>query len=342
MAKLGADQIIRSGLQSIRQQVDVSIFREKRVLVAGGAGFLGSWLCDLLVSADAKVHCIDNLSTGLADNIQHLISRRGFTFTKSDVTQTDFKDAKYDLIFHFASRASPEEYQQHPIQTLLANSIGTQNMLEIGRRSGATVVYASSSEVYGDSRVLPTPDTYCGYVNPVGVRSCYDEGKRFGEALCMAYRRSHGLDVRIIRIFNTFGPRIREDGAYGRALSRFVAQSLKRDNLTVYGNGSQTRSFCYVSDTLGGILKIASNEAAKGEVFNIGSSNEITILELAHKINSLVGSKSKIDYKPLPSDDPARRCPDTSKAKQLLGWEPVIGLDDALKITVEWFRIESG
>ena len=341
MSQIGAGQIIESDLKRIHQQVDMSCFRAKRILVAGGAGFLGTWLCDLLVLSGAFVECVDNLSTGLFDNIRHLIGHRDFTFTESDVTQTEFEDKRYDLIFHLASRASPEEYQQYPVQTLLANSSGTWNLLELAKRSHATTVYASSSEVYGDSQVLPTPETYWGWVNPIGVRSCYDEGKRFGEALCMAYKRGNAMDVRIIRIFNTFGPRIREDGAYGRAVSRFISQALKGNDITVYGDGNQTRSFCYVTDTLSGILRVASNETARGEVLNIGNPQETRILEIAQRINKLAGDNSRISYKPLPPDDPVRRCPDISKAKRLLGWEPVIPLDDALKRTVEWFTLRS-
>lgn len=335
------DRIIGSDLQEVRQQLSETDFLSRRVLVTGGAGFVGSWLCDLLVSANATVHCIDDLSTGLEDNINHLLGAKNFTFAKTDVTQPGLKDEKYDLILHLASRASPEEYQQHPIQTLLANSVGTWNMLELARKNDATMLYTSSSEVYGDCQVIPTPETYWGRVNPIGVRSCYDEGKRFGEALCMAYQRSNGLDVRIIRIFNTFGPRIREDGAHGRAVSRFIAQALKGHDITVYGDGTQTRSFCYVTDTLTGILKVIAADEAKGEVFNIGNPYEMSILELARKVNQLAGNKSKIVHKPLPPDDPVRRCPDISKAKQLLDWEPKIGLDDALKKTIEWFRLKT-
>lgn len=335
------DHIIGSDLQEVEQQLSQTGFPSRRVLVTGGAGFVGSWVCDLVVRANAFVHCIDNLSTGLEDNINHLLGAKNFTFAERDVTHPDSKDEQYDLILHLASRASAEEYQKHPIQTLLANSVGTWNMLELARKNDATMLYTSSSEVYGDCQVIPTPETHWGRVNPIGVRSCYDEGKRFGEALCMAYQRSHGLDVRIIRIFNTFGPRIREDGTYGRAVSRFIAQALKGHDITVYGDGTQTRSFCYVTDTLTGILKVITADEAKGEVFNIGNPYEMSILELARKVNELAGNKSKIVHKSLPSDDPIRRCPDISKAKQLLGWEPKIGLDDALKKTIEWFRLKT-
>lgn len=339
--KVLIDHVVGSDLQSLEQQLDKSVFRSKRVLVAGGAGFIGSWLCDMLVSANALVHCIDNLSTGLSENIDHLSSLKNFKFTQLDVTQFDLNE-DCDLVFHLASRASPSEYQQYPVQTLLANSIGTRNMLELVRKNDATLLYASSSEVYGDAQVVPTPETYWGVVNPIGVRSCYDEGKRFGEALCMAYQRSHGLDIRIARIFNTFGPRIRADGAYGRVVSRFIQQALARHDITVYGNGGQTRSLCYITDTLSGLSKMASTDSARGEIFNIGNPHEISISDLAQRILELTGSDSKIAYEHLPPDDPVRRCPDISKAKHVLGWEPEASLDDALKKTIEWFRFRLG
>ena len=325
-------------LQALKEQLE-DVFSSRKVLVTGGSGFIGSWLCDMLVSANAIVHCVDNLSTGLTDNIEHLDDAKNFMFKKMDVTKPDL-DEMYCLIFHLASRASPSDYQQYPIQTLLANSVGTWKMLELARKSDAILMYASSSEVYGDAQVIPTPESYWGKVNPVGLRSCYDEGKRFGEALCMAYLRSYRLDVRIARIFNTFGPRIREDGAYGRVVSRFITQALRADDITVYGDGSQTRSLCYISDTLAGILKMVSSEKGKGEVFNIGNPREMSILDLAKKVNDLTGRKSRIVHEPLPPDDPARRCPDISKARQLLNWEPKIGLEEALKTTIDWFKLK--
>jgi len=328
-----------SCLQILKEQLAKDGFCSGKVLVTGGAGFIGSWLCDAFICANSTVHCIDNLSTGMIDNIEHLLDVKSFTLKKIDVTRIDL-DGKYNHVLHFASRASPEEYQHHPIQTLLANSVGTWNMLELARKNDAMLLYASSSEVYGDARVVPTPESCWGMVNPIGVRSCYDEGKRFGEALCMAYKRTYGLDVRIARIFNTFGPRIREDGAYGRVVSRFIMQALKGHEITVYGDGGQTRSFCYISDTLSGILKMITSEEAKGEVFNIGNPREISILNLGRKIKDLTGSHSNITYTPLPQDDPVRRCPDISKARQLLNWEPKIDLEEALKTTVEWFKLK--
>jgi UDP-glucuronate decarboxylase len=295
-------------------------------------------ICDILVCADASVYSVDNLSTGLRQNIDHLINAKNFTFRESDTTQPEFRSEKYDLILHFASRASPEEYQQHPIETLTANSQGTQNMLELARKKDAILVYASTSEVYGDAEEIPTPETYWGKVNPVGVRSCYDEGKRYGEALCMAYKRTYNLDTRILRLFNTYGPRIRHEGAYARAVPRFIRQALKGENITVFGEGKQTRSFCYITDTMNGILKVAANPKAKGEIFNIGNPNELSVMTLAEKIRKLSGSSSRIIHKPLPADDPKRRCPDITKAKTQLSWSPQISLEEGLKKTVSWFR----
>jgi|SRR5208337_3697937 len=312
-------------------------FKGKRILVAGGAGFLGSWLSESLLACGSETVCADNLATGRESNISQIRGRDKFAFKKLDISEGSI-DERFDIIFQFASRASPDEYQQHPVETLLANSLGTQNILQTARKHGGRVIYASSSEVYGHPDVVPTPESYWGRVNPVGPRSCYDEGKRFGEALCMAYLRAHNLDVRIVRIFNTYGPRIRCDGAYGRAASRFIDQALRGSPLTVYGDGSQTRSFCYVTDTVRAILKIASTDAARGEVFNVGNPREITILSLANLITQLVGGSQTINYGPLPQDDPPRRCPDISKARSILHWEPEVGLEEGLRTTIKWFR----
>jgi UDP-glucuronate decarboxylase len=332
------DQIIHRHVDAILKQVDVDEFRSRRVTVTGGAGFLGSWLCDALISSDAFVNCIDNLSTGLMENVEHLLNASNFRLQNLDVTQPILKDDRYDLILHFASRASPQEYQQHPIETLAANSQGTQNMLELARKNDACLVYASTSEVYGDAQIIPTPESYWGNVNPIGPRSSYDEAKRFGEALCTAYHRTYGLDARIVRIFNTYGARLRFDGLYGRALSRFIDQALSGRDITVYGKGDQTRSFCYVTDTITAILHTATRKEMRGEVVNIGSPHEISILELAQKIKTLTNSESKITFHPRPPDDPQRRCPDISKAKKLLGWSPTVTLEEGLRKTIHWFR----
>lgn len=246
-------------------------------------------------------------------------------------------DEKYDYILHFASRASPEDYQLHPSQTLLANSIGSYRMLELTRKHKSRILLASSSEVYGNAKAIPTPETYWGNVNPVGLRSCYDEGKRFAEALFMAYYREYGVDVRIVRIHNTYGPRLRADGNYARALSRFIMQALDGANITVYGKGIQTRSFCYIKDTALGILLALSDEKSRGEVFNIGSSDERNILQLARIVKQIVGSRAQIVFESLPPDDPERRCPDISKAAEILGWSPQVTLEKGLPRTVDWF-----
>ena len=330
------EKTVSEDVKQILHRLKPDTFEDCRLLVSGGAGFLGSYLCDTLVKAKAQVTCLDDFSTGLAENVNHLLRKRDFKIVERDVSDFDHSE-DFDIVLHFASRASPEEYQLNPVKTLLANSHGTHNMLEIARRHDSKILFASSSEVYGDAKVVPTPESYWGNVNPVGIRSCYDEGKRFGEALLMAYYREYGLDSRIVRIHNTFGPRLRADGAYARALSRFVLQAIKGEDLTVYGDGTQTRSFCYVADTVVGILLVASSPNCRGEVLNIGSSNEISILELAKKIKKIVGTKSKIVFRPLPDDDPRRRRPDLNKARQLLNWNPETDLEQGLGRTIDWF-----
>ena len=333
------DELVRRDVETLESSLSDFLHAglgSKKVVVTGGAGFLGSWLCDLHVSAGAEVLAVDNLSTGRIQNVDHLRNQSVFTFQNLDVITFDAV-TNTDLIFHFASRASPEEYQLHPIETLAANADGTKKLLEFARKADSTFVYASTSEVYGDAELVPTPETYWGKVNPNGPRSCYDEGKRYGEALCAAYRKEYGIDVRIVRIFNTYGPRLRADGAYGRAVSRFITQALKGDDVSVFGDGKQTRSFCYVTDTISGILKIAYTDAAKGETINIGNPNEISIIEVAKLIARLVSTKSNIRFKDLPADDPKRRCPDISKAKRLLGWYPRVDLEEGLQKTIEWF-----
>jgi len=337
ISQLSSD-IIQDDINRIVAEVG-STFKGRKVLITGGAGFLGSWLCDAILRLGATVTCIDNMSTGRMENISHLLSssRRVFKFQKSSVEDAQLRE-KYNYIFHFASRASPEEYQQHPIETLEANSTGTKNMLNHALKNKATFIYASTSEVYGDAQAIPTPESYWGNVNPIGVRSCYDEGKRFGEALCIAYSKQLGLDTRIARIFNCYGPRTRADGAYARALPRFIMQALTNDPITVYGDGNQTRSFCYVSDTVTGILRMASIGDLKGEVINIGNPHEVTINQLAETIRKLTETKSKTTHLPPQPDDPRRRKPDISKAMRLLKWEPKVDLEEGLRKTIEWFK----
>jgi len=330
------DKIVSEDIQQILRRIKSDAFEDSNILVTGGGGFIGSYLCDTLVKAGANVTCLDDFSTGLMENVNHLFQMRNFRIVKEDVSSFESNES-YDYILHFASRASPEEYQLNPVKTLLANSHGSYRMLELARKHDSSILFASSSEVYGDAKVIPTPESYWGNVNPVGVRSCYDEGKRFGEALFMAYHRQYKLDTRIVRIHNTYGPRLRADGAYARALSRFVLQALKGKDLTVYGDGTQTRSFCYITDTIAGILLMLSGARCMGEVVNIGSADEIRILDLAKKIREIVGAKSKITFKTLPKDDPRRRRPDISKAKKLLGWQPKTNFEEELQRTIGWF-----
>jgi UDP-glucuronate decarboxylase len=331
------DSIIREDVEKIKSRLKKDDFVGKHFLVSGGSGFVGSWICDVLISFDGAVDCVDDLSTGKNENIDHLLDKKGFRFIEEDVR--DFRDkAEYDYILHLASRASPEEYLQNPIKTLQANSVGSLNMLELASKHHAKILLASTSEVYGDAQVVPTPETYWGNVNPVGVRSCYDEGKRFGEALFMAYYRQQGLDVRIARIFNSYGPRLRAEGTYGRAISRFIVQALAHYPLTVYGRGAQTRSFCHITDTVVGLLLLLTSEKARGEVMNIGAPEEVTILALARRIKKLASSDSPIRFYPLPEDDPRRRCPDIRKAQKLLRWKPKISLEQGLTRTITWFQ----
>lgn len=331
------DEIVSEDVQRIINSSKTSVFKDKNVLVTGGAGFIGSYLCDVFAELGANVTCLDDFSTGLIENIDHLLKRRNFKLVKKDVCNFNDEE-KNDFVLHLASRASPEEYQLHPVKTLLDNSYGSYMMLELARKNNSRILFASSSEVYGDAKIFPTPEIYWGNVNPVGVRSCYDEGKRFGEALFMAFHREHGLDTRIVRIHNTYGPRLRADGNYARALSRFALQALRDWDLTVYGDGNQTRTFCYVTDTVLGILLALNTEKSEGDVINIGSSCEMPILDLAKKIRKIVGSKSQITFHPLPEDDPKRRCPDVTKARRILNWTPKVSLEEGLDRTIRWFR----
>ena len=330
------DKIISQDLDTIKNVVKGDVFNGKKVLVTGGAGFIGSWLCDILVDFGAEVTALDDLSTGRMQNIDHLIKDSNFKFVKSDVCKFQSNE-KHDFILHMAGHASPDEYQAHPIETLQTSALGTFAMAELARKNDATLLFASTSETYGDTEIIPTPETYWGKVNPIGPRSCYDEGKRFAEALLMAYSKQYGLDVRVPRIFNSYGPRLREDGLYGRAMSRFISQALTNQPITVYGDGKQTRSFCYITDTVTGLMLLTTNPKAKGEVVNIGNSQEKTILELAIKIKELTKCKSEVTFHPLPKDDPKRRCPDTTKLERLVSWKPNIAFDEGLKRTINWF-----
>ena len=303
-------------------------------VVTGGAGFLGSHLCDKLLAEGFKVICVDNLITGNINNIAHLISDEDFKFVKHDVTNYIYLPGRIDYILHFASPASPIDYLKFPIQTLKVGSLGTHKALGLAKEKKARFLLASTSEVYGDPSIHPQNEDYWGNVNPIGPRGVYDEAKRFAEAMTMAYQRYHGIETRIVRIFNTYGPRMRLDD--GRALPAFVGQALRGEDLTVFGNGSQTRSFCFVSDLVDGIFKlIMSNEK---EPVNIGNPSEITIKQFAEEVLKLIDTKSKIIYKDLPVDDPKIRQPDITKARKLLGWEPKIDRKEGLKITIDYFK----
>ena len=307
---------------------------KKTAVVTGGAGFLGSHLCDRLLLEGMKVVCIDNLLTGNLNNISHLFGNENFTFLKHDITNFIFVPGDVDYILHFASPASPIDYLKLPIQTLKVGSLGTHKVLGLAKEKNARILLASTSECYGDPLVHPQSEDYWGNVNPVGPRGVYDEAKRFAEAMTMAYHRYHGVKTRIARIFNTYGPKMRLDD--GRALPAFICQALREDELTVFGDGLQTRSFCYVSDLVEGIYRLLmSNEILP---VNLGNPSEITIWGFAEKILELTGSKSKITFKTLPEDDPKVRQPEISKSKKLLNWEPKISLDEGLKITLEYFK----
>jgi len=315
-------------------------FEDQTVLVTGGAGFLGSWICDVLVKQGSRVICLDNFSSGRRENTEHLEGVENFRLVKHDISQPIFFDERIDLILHLASRASPLEFSRFPIQILKANTLGTWVALGIAKKHEARLVYASSSEVYGDPdpRYIPTPESYFGNVNPVGARSCYDEAKRAAEAFVMAYKVQHGVDARIVRIHNTYGPRMRAGDVYGRVVTRFIDQALREVPLTVFGDGRQTRSFTYVTDMVRGILKVAYFPDLSGEVFNIGSGREREIVELAKTVLELTGSDSEIEFHPLPPDDPRRRCPDTSKAERLLKWKAETGLREGLEKTISWLK----
>jgi dTDP-glucose 4,6-dehydratase len=309
-----------------------------RAVVTGGAGFLGSHLCESLLSRGYDVLCLDSLLTGNTDNIAHLLGHERFKFLKHDVTNYIFVDGPVHAVLHFASPASPVDYLELPIQTLKVGSLGTHNALGLALKKKARFLLASTSEVYGDPLVNPQPETYWGNVNPIGPRGVYDEAKRFAEAMTMAYCRYHGVDTRIVRIFNTYGPRMRPND--GRVVSNFIVQALQGQPLTIYGEGKQTRSFCYVSDLIRGIVALmetdTNDEAHKP--FNIGNPEERTVLDLAQKVLALTGSSSPIVKRDLPVDDPQVRRPDNRRAQTILGWNPEIDIERGLELTIQYFR----
>ena len=304
------------------------------VLITGGAGFIGSHLCELLLEKGCKIICMDNLITGSMKNIVHLQNNPHFTFINHDVSKHISISQDIHFILHFASPASPVDYQKIPIQTLKAGSLGTHNTLGLAYAKKAKYLLASTSEVYGDPLVNPQPESYWGNVNPTGPRGCYDEAKRFAEALVMAYHRIHGIDTRIVRIFNTYGPRMRHDD--GRVVPAFITQALKNDPITVFGAGSQTRSFCYVSDLVAGIYALM--RSGIHDPVNLGNPEEMSVLRFAQRVIAITNSSSPVVFKELPVDDPTNRRPDISRAKQLLGWEPRVPLDVGLQKTVDYFK----
>jgi len=305
-----------------------------RILVTGGAGFIGSHLCERLLESGHTVVALDNLITGSTDNIAHLSGRGDFSFIRHDVTEYIYLQGSVDFIFHLASPASPVDYLAYPIQTLKVGALGTHKALGLAREKGAGILLASTSEVYGDPLVHPQPETYWGNVNPVGPRGVYDEAKRFAEALVFAYHRTHGVDTRVARIFNTYGPRMRAED--GRVVPAFICQALDGSDLTVFGDGTQTRSFCFVSDTVNGLIRLM--ESGFHEPVNIGNPNEMTIVSFARLIQKAVGKGGGIRFDPLPLDDPKIRRPDISRAREVLGWEPVVSLEEGLVPTIEHFR----
>lgn len=309
-----------------------------RVLITGGAGFIGSHLCERFLDDGHEVICMDNLITGSADNIAHLFPNSRFSFVPQDVTNYIYVKGPVDVILHFASPASPIDYLELPIQTLKVGSLGTHKALGLAKEKNARLLLASTSEVYGDPLVHPQKEDYWGNVNPIGPRGVYDEAKRFSEAMTMAYHRVHGVQTRIVRIFNTYGPRMRLRD--GRVVPNFMSQALKGEDLTVYGDGSQTRSFCFVSDLVEGIVRLLHSDHESP--VNIGNPQELTVLEFARRIIELTGSESKVAFKPLPVDDPKVRQPDITLARQLLGWEPKVSLREGLDKTIAYFRDKLG
>lgn len=305
-----------------------------KAVVTGGAGFLGSHLCDRLIREGHQVLCLDNLLTGAQNNIRQLLSHKNFSFLRQDVSQPLEIAGAVDIVFHLASPASPIHYQRYPIQTLKVGSLGTYHSLGLAKAKGSAFFLASTSEVYGDPLVNPQPESYWGNVNPVGPRGVYDEAKRFAEALTMAYHRVHGMRTHIARIFNVYGPRMQEDD--GRAVPTFITQALEGRPFTVFGDGKQTRSFCYVDDMVEGFLRLAASSVH--EPVNLGNPEECTILDVAQKIRQLTGTTAEMAFHPLPQDDPKTRQPDIARARTLLKWEPVVGLTEGLTKTIDWFR----
>ncbi|NLP42783.1 MAG: SDR family oxidoreductase [Veillonellaceae bacterium] len=306
----------------------------KRILVTGGAGFIGSHLCKRLVKQGHKVLCLDNLYTGFKSNVAELLNTPFFEFIEHDVTEP--LDLAVDQIYNLACPASPEHYQRNPLNTLKTSVFGLNNMLELAQANGAKILHTSTSEVYGDPLVHPQPESYWGNVNPIGRRACYDESKRCAETLCFDYQREFGLDIKVVRIFNTYGPNM--DPNDGRVVSNFIVQALRNQDITVYGTGNQTRSFCYIDDLVDGLIAMMETERGFNGPVNLGNPSEFTILQLAEKVLALTASNSKLIFQKLPADDPRQRQPDITLAMSKLGWQPRITLDDGLKATINYFK----
>ena len=308
-----------------------------RSLVTGGAGFIGSHLCEALLKEGQEVICVDNLGSGNFENVRHLTKNKKFRFIKHNVIEPlQLIEGKIDFIYHLASRASPDDYQTYPVETALANSVGTDRMAKLALAKNAKLLFTSTSEAYGEPKEHPQKESYWGNVNPVGVRSCYDESKRFGEALLMAYHREYNVDIKIVRIFNTYGPRMRLDD--GRVIPNFITQSLENKPLTIYGKGTQSRSFCYVDDMVKGLIKMMNSKEIGPK--NLGNPREFTILETAKIIKKLTKSNSDFVYMDLPKDDPTKRQPDISAARKLLSWEPKVEFEEGLEKTIGWFKLK--
>lgn len=305
----------------------------RTILVTGGAGFLGSHLCERLIARGDNVLCLDNFFTGSRENVASLISNPRFELIRHDVVHPVFLEV--DQVYNLACPASPEAYQSNPIKTIKTSTVGMVNVLGLAKRCKARLLHTSTSEVYGDPQVHPQTEEYWGHVNPIGPRSCYDEGKRVAESLCMNYHLAHGMEVRIIRIFNTYGPRMARDD--GRVISNFIVQALLGQGLSVYGDGRQTRSFCYVDDLVEGLIRMMDQDKTVGPI-NLGNPVETSMLDLAKAVLRLTGSKSQLDFRPLPADDPKKRCPDITKARKYLGWTPQVSLDDGLARTIDFYR----
>ena len=318
-------------LRAVKKGLKGLSLQDKTCLVTGGCGFIGSWLCHFLVSDGADVICVDNLSSGLEENISSLRDRENFTYIHHDITTPLPLDLPLDYVIHTASRSSPMEFSRYPVEILSSNTLGTLVAIELARKHRAGFLFTSTSEVYGNPVVVPTPETYIGQFNHLGPRGCYDEGKRAGETIALAYSMQFDVDVRIARIFNTFGPRMRSDGIYGRVIPRFIDQAIHNHPITICGDGTQTRSFCYISDLIIGLLRMIQIPECSGKIVNLGNPEERQIIQVASLIKSVTGSQSAFTFWPERPEDPLRRCPEITRARSLLGWEPVMKFEDGIK-----------